>query len=255
MSNGANVVAYEVYGTRVSVSVARADLVPQVAAQLPVNATPCAPSPGDRRFALEIADDGTYAILCDGTVLGRPPELEGALQGLRIQLFFHAMKHARDRLVVHAGVVGHVGRAIVLPGPRMIGKTTLVAALLRAGATYYADDWAVLDGQGLVHPFPTRLFIKGEDDLSPESLGGVTGGRPIPVGLIASIAFRDGASWRPRRRTPGEGVLMLLRNAYGMDAPDVAIQSARSAAAGALVLEGERGDAAETAAALLESSP
>lgn len=247
-----HVVAFEVYGTHVSVSVPRPELVPRVIDQFPADATECDPRPGDRQFALEIAEDGRCAVVLDRRVLHPPQPLEGALAGLRRQLFFHSVDHARDRLVVSAGVVGHQGRAVVLPGPSMVGKTTLVAALVRAGAVYYADDWALLDRGGLVHPFPTLLYIRNEEKRSVESLGGVRGDLPIPVGLIASITFRAGARWDPQRRTQADGVLMLLRSAYGMDEPRFAMEAARRAAAEALVIEGERGDASEAASALLE---
>jgi hypothetical protein len=46
----------------------------------------------------------------------------------------------------------------------MMGKTTLVVALLRAGAHYYTDDFALLDGDGLVHP--NLIFIKNKDKVT-----------------------------------------------------------------------------------------
>jgi hypothetical protein len=55
---------------------------------------------------------------------------------------------------------------------------------------YYADDWALLDREGLVHPFPTLLYFKNQEKVGIESLGGIRGDRPIPVALIASITFR-----------------------------------------------------------------
>jgi hypothetical protein len=45
-----------------------------------------------------------------------------------------------------------------------------------------------------VHPFPTLLYIKNQEKVSVESLGGVRGDRPIPAGLIASITFRSGGA-------------------------------------------------------------
>ncbi len=57
-------------------------------------------------------------------------------------------ERAPDHLFVHAGVVGWEGRAIVMPAASFAGKTTLVQAWLEAGATYYSDEFAVLDRAG-----------------------------------------------------------------------------------------------------------
>jgi hypothetical protein len=246
------VVAFEVYGTRVSVKVPSPELIPPVIDQFPAHATPCEGKPDDPQFDLELGDDGRYAVVLNGKVLNPPQSLEGALGGLRRELFFHSVDHARDRLVVSAAVVGHEGRGILLPGPSMVGKTTLAVALVQAGAVYYADDWTLLDREGLVHPFPTRLYIKNEEKVSAEILGGITGDRPINVGLIASVTFRLGARWDPRRLTQAEGMMLLLRNAYGMDEPGFAMEAARQAATEAVVIESERDDASEAASRLLE---
>ena len=72
----------------------------------------------------------------------------------QMRLFIAA--NARDWLFVHAGVVAHGGRALVAPGDSFSGKTTLVRALLAAGATYYSDEYAVLDEAGRVHPYRAR---------------------------------------------------------------------------------------------------
>ena len=68
----------------------------------------------------------------------------------------HVANYAPDRVFVHAGVVAWRGRALVLPGTSFAGKTTLVAELVRAGAIYYSDEYAVLDEQGRVHPYSAR---------------------------------------------------------------------------------------------------
>ncbi len=244
--------AYEVYGAGVSVRVPHADLVADVIDRFPRDATRCEPGAEDTQFELVIGEDGRCAVVQDGRVLAPPQALEGALAALQDELFFQSVGHARDRLVVSAGVVGHEGRAILLPGPTMVGKTRLVAELVRAGAVYYADDWALLDREGLVHPFPTLLYIKNRERMSVESLGGVRGDRPIPVGLIAILRYHPGSGWGPSQRTTADGMLALMRNAYGMDVPRFAMEAARTAASGAQVIEGERGDAAEVAPVLLE---
>jgi len=75
-----------------------------------------------------------------------------------LQLYVAEM--APRRLFVHAGVVGWRGQAIIIPGRTFTGKTTLVAALVKAGATYYSDEYAVLDVRGRVHPYARPLGIR-----------------------------------------------------------------------------------------------
>ncbi|WP_157871812.1 hypothetical protein [Gloeothece verrucosa] len=103
----------------------------------------------------------------------------------------------QDKLFVHAGVVGWRGRAIVIPGRSFSGKTTLAAALVKAGAIYYSDEYAVIDRDGLVHPYPRPLCIRegvGEQikrrKCSVEELGGQAGTDPIPVGLVVHTKYQ-----------------------------------------------------------------
>ncbi|MEP7147984.1 MAG: hypothetical protein ABI857_03805, partial [Acidobacteriota bacterium] len=82
---------------------------------------------------------------------------------IRFFKFFNSMlrivvaEHARDCVFIHAGVVGWKGKAIVIPANSFQGKTTLVAELVKNGAEYYSDEYAILDEKGLVHPFPRDL--------------------------------------------------------------------------------------------------
>jgi len=82
-------------------------------------------------------------------------------------------------------VVAWEGKGIVIPGRSFSGKSTLVAELLRAGATYYSDEYAVFDKHGRVHPFPKDLEMRTNGDWkqtrhAAESFGGRTGAKPIP---------------------------------------------------------------------------
>jgi hypothetical protein len=126
-------------------------------------------------------------------------------------------RHAREWLFVHAGVVGWHGKAIVIPGTTFSGKTSLVAALVSAGATYYSDEFAVFDENGLVSPYPRRLSLRPHRTnethrVAVEKLGGQPGMQPLPVGLILVTKYQPDAQWRPEAITAGEAVLELLAN-------------------------------------------
>ena len=206
--------------------------------------------PGLRRFHLLYEDIARLARTTDAEELFE--RFEGDVQLLVAQM-------ARRRVFVHAGVVGWKGRAVLLPGPSLTGKTTLVAELVRAGAVYYSDEYAVLDAKGMVHPYPRALSVRRagrrvQTKVSVEELGGrPCDARPLPVGLVVLSRYREGARWRPRELTRGRGSLALLANTVPARArPEAVLDALGRAVAGARVLSGARGEAAETARRILE---
>ena len=167
-------------------------------------------------------------------------------------------EHARDRVFIHAGCVVFDGRAMVLPGRSMTGKSSLTAALVRAGGTYYSDEFAVLDSGGAVRPYPRPLSLRpyegGPSQQVPvSSLGGRVGRGPALVGLIASLGFDRSAGWSVEPLTPGQAALRLMDNAVAARSRPRAVLTALGAAVeGAAALAGTRGDADEAAGRLIE---
>lgn len=254
-----HVLAFEIQGAGARVAVNQPDMLDRVARCVPKGSTVRPSAAGDRRFAL-LAEDGVYTVMQDGEAIMSSDTIEMALLFLSNHLMLFTLLRAEDVLFVHAGVVGHGEHAIVLPGGRGIGKTTLVAALLRAGAFYYTDDYMALAPDGRVHPYALPLLMRDPETTlatahTAEDLGASVGDRALPVGIIAHIPHRDGAQLRLESQSPGAGVLLLLANSFGPDLrPGYAMSAAREAVSGALVLGGERGDADEAASALLELS-
>ena len=164
---------------------------------------------------------------------------------------------APDHVFVHAGVVAHRGGALLLPGRSLTGKSTLVAALVVQGATYLSDEYAVLDAEGAVHPYAKPLSLRNPGSLEQrdepvERFGGVAADRAFRAAVIAITRYEPEAQWQPVRQTPSDGALALLSNAVpARDRPAETLAAVRRASAGATVLEGPRGDATETATALL----
>jgi serine kinase of HPr protein (carbohydrate metabolism regulator) len=164
---------------------------------------------------------------------------------------------ARHRIFVHAGVVGWKGRAIVIPGRSYSGKSTLVAELVRAGASYYSDEYAVFDVRGRVHPFskPIELREVGQHKqakIEVTDLGGHYGTKPIPVGLVLMTQYRDGARWRPRKLTSGKAVLELLSNTVSARRnPERALATLERVTTEAEIWKGVRGHATEAVRAML----
>jgi hypothetical protein len=204
--------------------------------------------PGLRRF---------HVLYADGGPVWKSPSLDEALEQLEGLLHWDVSTGATERIFVHAGVAAWHGRAVVLPGRSMVGKSTLVEALVRQGAVYYSDEYAVIDGAGRVHPYARRLRLRGGGErearcVSIGELGGTAGTEPIPVGLIAAAVYHPGARWRPRVLTPAEGMMRLLDNTVlARERPEQALPSLAAAADGALCLGGRRGEADEAAEQLL----
>ena len=168
-------------------------------------------------------------------------------------------EYAVGRVFIHAGVVGWKGRAIIIPARSFKGKSTLTAELVRRGALYYSDEYAVLDEKARVHPFPKLLSLRGikndfdQIDRTVEDLGGKTGKRPIPVGMVVITEFKKGAKWNPKVLNPGEGALELLNNAVPIRRdPQFALPILGNAAKDALAFRSKRGEAKDVAPLIID---
>jgi len=200
-----------------------------------------------------------HVLYMNASRLERGSDLEYVLDRLQADLHLYVAERARRRIFVHAGVVGWQGKALVLPGRTLTGKSTLVSDLLRLGATYYSDEYAVIDALGRVHPFPRPLSLRGPDPNErparrpPEEMGADVGRKPLPVGLVAFTHFRSGARWRPRALTPGKALISLLENTVpARSRPKASLAALRLVVAAAPAIAGVRGEAREAAQALLD---
>jgi hypothetical protein len=187
-----------------------------------------------------------------------PADLFDHLEG---DLQIHLGEMTERFVFIHAGVVAWRGVGIIIPGKSFCGKSTLVAALVRAGATYYSDEFAVLDGDGAIHPYPRRLSLREEGKAravrrSVESLGGRRGTEPIRPGLILLTRYRSGADWVPRQVAPAKAVFELVHNSLSIRRqPGSVLNVLGQIVHEAVVLQSDRGDADETAARVLQWQP
>jgi hypothetical protein len=212
-----------------------------------------------QRLGLLAEDNDMYSIYnYDGICIHDAPGVEYALMMLQAQIEGHVALEAPSYIFVHAGVVADGNRAIVMPGSSFSGKSTLVRALVEAGAVYYSDEFAVLDDGGRVHPYPRPLSYRppfeAAIEYNAEQLGSVAGEKPIEIGLVIATHYRSGAEWDPRELSSGAGALALLENTVpAQERPDQSLRYVTRAATGAAVLEGERGEAEEVAGVLLDT--
>jgi hypothetical protein len=251
------------YGSVLDIRAGSPQLLERLVARLPPFARPTT-SRGEPHLLMSLRDAGPCA--CGDShpvpVLYRwGTEVTGALDELLAlfyqQVKFYVARRTPDRVFVHAGVVGWRGRAILMPGASMSGKTSLTVALVNAGATYYSDEYAVIDERGLVHPFPQDLGLRSstgpEQHLtSARSLGWVAGTTPLPVGLVVLAPYRAGA-WRVRALTRARGLLQLLpHTVQHLDHPERVLSSVGTAVASATFLKGLRGDATVASRRILD---
>ena len=185
----------------------------------------------------------------------RKDQLDSLGSAVRIAVAEYAVR----RVFIHAGVVGWKGKAIVIPARSFKGKTSLTAELVRLGAMYYSDEYAVLDEKARVHPFPKVLSLRGikndydQVDHPVEALGGKAGKRPIPVGMVVITEYKQGAKWKPEVLNSGRGVMALIDNTVPIRRdPHFALPILSRVGSSAMIVKSKRGEAEIAARSILD---
>jgi hypothetical protein len=253
----AHSIAFEAFGVRIGVTADPAELLDRVAPLLPPGSRACSPTAVEVAFGIVADEDGSYRLTREDSPVVVGVDLDFALMLLDGQIRISVGLHTPNRIFVHAGVVAHEGWALVLPGLSFAGKTTLVVALIGAGATYYSDEFAVLDEHGLVHPYAKSLSIRdrerAQSDHKVESLGGIAGAEALRIGAVVFTKYRAGAEWKPTRLSPARAALAMLENTLPvLTRSEEAIRAIKRAIDGAVLLEGDRGEAGAVAPELLD---
>lgn len=254
----------EAFGVKVGFRVRDPKLLRLLPERFPFGARVTSRARVDRLYSVDVHvnEPGSrvrrFSLLhADATQLSRTLDPSELLDVLEADLKLYVAENARRRVFVHAGVVGWRGRAILIPGKSHTGKTTLVSELVRAGARYYSDEYAVLDAQGRVYPYAQPLGVRDQGGSKQtrrpiEEIGGVAGRRAIPVGLVVACRW-DGKPFRARPLTPGLGTLELISHTVSARrSPGAALQAIRSVVFTAPVIESSRQEAREAAARILE---
>ncbi len=259
---------FDAFGVEMRVATNLPDLLEDIEAMMPPNSRRLPRFATDKRLAIvgDVENDIYSVYRYDGACIHDAPGRDYALVMLESQIHGHIALEAPDHVFIHAGAVADGHRAIVIPGHSFSGKTTLVRALVEAGASYYSDEFAVIDERGHVHPYPRRLAVRPllvgnsttltDPTVSTpvQDLGGTPGEGPAPIGMILVTHYRPGAEWRPDELSGGAKALSLLEHAVPVrERPDQTLRYIRNAVADARAFKGERGDADELAGLLLET--
>lgn len=181
-------------------------------------------------------------------------DLDQTARALRAYLRRYVGHHSPNLTFIHAGVVASDGRAIMLPGRSFAGKSTLVAALVRAGADYYSDEYALLDIAGLVHQYLEPISLRRQASGDEPAPSQIAAQPPVPIGLMAIVSYTRGGTWAPAPLTPAEALVAVIEHTLpARERPAATLVALRRALSNATLLKAERGEADETAKALLHA--
>ena len=256
-------VAIESFGVRIGLRTSTRRALVSAAARLP----PGRPLPTGRvdvLYSLLLGGPGSrpgmrrsHRLYCGDLPVAYSLDRQAVLDSLESHSRLVAAAHSRRGVFLHAGAVAWHGRALVLPGASRSGKTTLVAELVKAGAAYLSDEFAVIRGDRVV-PYPKPLSVRDPnlaDRQAPVgvvSLGGSQQSRPVPVGLVVLTRFEEDAGGRARRLPPGRALLSLLSHAPAARiAPKSVLSALEGLVRAAPVVRVKRGDARAAARRIL----
>jgi SM-20-related protein len=255
--------ALSCYGIEVRfVDAACAGLCRRLQESLPPEFTaPCEPGPAavsyvvtaDKAAGTELSG---YRVTCDGVEGFAASTEEELLQWLYEHIDNTVAWRSRQKLFVHAGVVGWRGLAIVIPGPSLSGKSMLVAELVRCGAVYYSDKFAVLDDTGGVHPYRRTLVLRDDERAEPKDIRLVREGastEPLPMGLIVAAPYQARAAWWPSIVRGARAVLPLIEGTVlALQESARILRIAARVSPTIVTLEGPRPEALEVAPRILD---
>jgi len=197
-----------------------------------------------------------FQLLVNGEVMasaGRPESLAAHVVHFLDEA---VVKRLTGLCAVHSGAVQWNGRALLLPGATHSGKSSLVAELLRRGATCFSDEFALIDTEGRVHPYPRPLLLRDggprQFPLLPEELNASFADAPAPIGWILALEYQSAESWNIAPVPQGFALMTLLRNTpHPLAEVPGMMQAFQRAVAGAACFAGRRHDAVQAADRIL----
>ena len=254
--------SFESFGLRIGVRSNSVSMIEQLRASLPWGARRARGRRVDRLYSFLVGgEDDRQArrrvnvLYCDWTVGGKSERRDELVEWFAVDAKMTTAEFSPNFTFIHAGVVEWHGRAIIIPGKSHSGKSTLVAALVRAGARYFSDEYALVDERGLIHPYAAALSLREERFGRQVSvpLPGKRGRGVLEPGLVVIAPYKEGSRSQIRPLSRGEGTLELLRNAVsGRRQTERALASLARLAERADFFRGARGEADRFAARLLE---
>jgi hypothetical protein len=196
----------------------------------------------DHCYDLVVGPDGRVEVSLDGRVLSLADSRSHAVAWLLWHISQAAVEATRGDLLIHAGAVETAAGALLLPAPPDAGKTTLTAALVRAGLGYLTDEVVAIPSvTNDVRPFPRPLTLEPASfaalvDFDPGAASWSTGqdaprwyhvpaarlgpavlGLACPPRVVVFPRYRPGAPTRLQPIGAADAVLGLATNAFNLD--------------------------------------
>ena len=263
-------IAFESFGVRIKVNANDSRVVQWLHSLPPAGARPCEVETVEHEFTVNTNDGLRFTIHYDlhgeaakGNVdddiwVGGDPDLKLALAFLDAHVRECIALNAPQHLFLRGGAVLHGDRVIAVLGEALTGTTTLVDALVSAGATHYSDEYAVFDDQGRIHRFvrPSSGPSEAGATNGAGRVASAADGEPRDVAAFVVTGYTPGAEWRPQALSRGESMLALLgHTVIGEDRPKDAMKGvARILDREPTVIRSERGEADAVARSLLEDA-
>lgn len=195
-------------------------------------------------------EDGSFALEVDGERPSRFVPTYPTLLDVATVLEVLLVERLPDLVAVHAGAIALDRQAILLPGRPQTGKTRLIMAWLREGARYLSDEFALLDDQGRVHPYPRLLAMREGSQIRrvpPESLGSAAVDTSCAVSSVAVLTYDEQTADLDAAHLSSSDIwLRLMEHCISVHArPEPSFATLTTVAAAARGVEGRRGEATE----------
>ena len=253
----------ESYGVKVGITANYAEAVQAVRKTLEEYLPDCfveiEESETPHNFRLRWNPSGIDSFYKNGKKLYGAELREKLLENLASEIRRTVAEFAVGHVFIHSGVVSWKGKAIVMPAKSLGGKTSLTAALIKRGALYYSDEYAILDADGFLYPFPKKLSVRETSDhrqqvLRPvEQFGGRAAAEKTRVGMFLLTRYKPNAGWNPKTLTPAQGILEIIKHTVPIRTnPGFVLEVLNRVVREAVVVKSNRGDVSKSVDSILD---
>lgn len=261
-----NLLGFQTYGVKIGIRAANAMLIEKIFPLLtkifPNGFESVRSEEIEYEFRIRQKRNGDFELLRDGKKVFSLTLEKVFLEILESHLRTTVARYTSEKVFLHAGVVAWKGIGIVFPADSFSGKSTLVAEMVKRGALYYSDEYAVLDENGAVHPFAKMLSLRGIIDdyeqleCSVESLGGTAAQVSVSVKVILMTRFEKNtkldANSEPEILSLGQSVMELLPHTFSLRSnPKFTLEVLNKTLSRAIIIRIVRGEVRDFAEWLL----